>query len=177
MRQGRRLTAALLICALGGCSSGPVRQAQPAPSLTPAAPAAASVQPAAAPSTQPETPVAVPAPSTAEAPIPAVLTPLEPPPPSDKPMNFWWERIPGVNAEVIYVRNNTGATMYYRNFELYECSGLKQPCGVDKKKVIMPPHATKAALVVRIVDLGGFSYKVRMNYGYQPAGKAKPSAP
>src|SRR5215469_9327778 len=136
------ITVALVSLISWGCSPAPVHQSPPAQ--------------------QAITPVTL---APAEMPVPAVNTPHNPPARNDKPMQFWSEPIQGAHAEVIFVRNNTGDIMYYRNLELYECNGLAQPCGLDPQRVTVAPQATVQALIVRTQDSSGFFYKVKLLYG------------
>jgi hypothetical protein len=101
--------------------------------------------------------------------IPAMNTPHHPPAPDGKPMQFWSEPIPGARAEVVFVRNNTGEVMYYRNLELYECNGIVESCGVDTQQVTVAPRTTVQALIVRTQSMSGFFYRVKLVYGYSYA--------
>lgn len=120
-----------------------------------------------------------PAESTAQAPLPAHIEPHQAPPAGNDQISSWIEEIPGTRADVIFFRNNTGWTMEVQKFELYDCVGVKQACGVQKFKLLLPPHVIKQAMVVEPDSPDdAYTFRTRYLYGFvqnppPPPKKAK----
>jgi hypothetical protein len=109
---------------------------------------------------------------TANLPIPAVITPRKPPDAGKDQISSWIEDIPGTRAEVVFFRNNTGWTIEVRRFELYDCVGVKQACGVQKLKLVLPPHTTKQAIVIEPASPDdAYAFRTRYIYGFVQSGK------
>lgn len=115
--------------------------------------------------------LAAPAGSTAQTPIPERLTSHNPPAAGSEQISSWTEEVQGTRAQVIFFRNNTAWVMQVKNFELYDCIAVKQPCGPQKFTLILPPHATKQAMIIEPAQLeDAYSYRTRWIYGFLQGG-------
>jgi hypothetical protein len=54
-----------------------------------------------------------------------------------------------------------------KRFELYDCVAVKQKCGVQKFTLILPPHATKQAMIIEPADpQDAYDFRTRYIYGF-----------
>lgn len=106
------------------------------------------------------------------APMPASVTPRQAPPAGNDQISTWMEGIPGTRAEVIFFRNNTGWSMEVRKFELYDCVAVKQKCGVQKLRLLLPPKAIKQAMIIEPANPHDvYTFRYRYIYGFAQNGK------
>ncbi|HEY1771902.1 MAG TPA: hypothetical protein VGH91_01770 [Gammaproteobacteria bacterium] len=107
------------------------------------------------------------APVSATAPVPTSVTPRNPPAAGNDQISSWFEDVPGTDAQVIFIRNNTGWPMQVKRFELYDCVAVKQKCGVQRFTLNLPPHATKQVMIVEPDDpYDAYTFRDRYIYGF-----------
>lgn len=112
------------------------------------------------------------APVSDTAPVPASVTPHQAPAAGKDQLSSWMEAVPGTRAQVIFFRNNTGWPMEIRDFELYDCQAVKQKCGVQKTRVLLPAHAVKQAMIVEPSNPQDvYTFRYRFRYGFAQNGK------
>lgn len=106
------------------------------------------------------------------APVPVSVTSRKAPPAGNDQISSWMEEIPGTRAEVIFFRDNTGWPMEVKNFELYDCVAVKQKCGVQKARILLPPHVIKQAMIVEPADIHDvYTFRYRFIYGFAQNSK------
>jgi hypothetical protein len=95
------------------------------------------------------------------------LKPKQSPSTGKDQVSSWAEQIGDTRSQVVFLRNNTLWTLQVANFEVYDCAGVKQICGVMKGNIILPPHVTKAVVQIDPASAyDAYAYRTRFVYGF-----------